>query len=224
MADPFEVITDNSGRIVSYIPEGHPGTLIGPEDIAEGIDGGERITFDGVEYELTQNGSMIHPGVEVHDAVQIGSGVRIDEGTVLHRNPFGEDALGGTITVANRARIKGTEVYSGVEIGSFALILASTIGSNTVVGPYARVGEGVSVGSSVQIGSTAKIDRDSSIRSGAVIGKAARIGYKASIGIGAHIGHHAKVGKFTGEGSRGVNQDGVFIADGRIIEPKDNVQ
>ncbi|HXE09993.1 MAG TPA: hypothetical protein VN554_01045 [Verrucomicrobiae bacterium] len=225
MANPFEVLTDNSGRIINYIPAGHPGTLVKPEAIAERIDGGERIVLDDeAEYELTETGSLVHVGVEVPDTVLFGHGVRIDEGTVLHPSPTEELGAAGRITMAKRVRVRGTEIYSGVEIGSFALILADSIGSNSVIGSYARVGEEVVVGASVEIGPTAKIDRETAIRSGAIIGRAAKIGYKTTIGVGAQIGHHAKIGKFTGEGPRGVNQDGPFINDGRVVAPKDNVQ
>jgi bifunctional N-acetylglucosamine-1-phosphate-uridyltransferase/glucosamine-1-phosphate-acetyltransferase GlmU-like protein len=220
MASPFEVDVDNSGRIQGFIPEGFPDVVIGPEDMAEKMDGGETVTLRDAEYNLLPNGSLVHPSVEVIGSVELGAGVRLDEGTTFHRfHPDIKDPR-DKITIGDRARIEGTEIEDHVEIGSYALILAQSIAGHTSIGTYARIGSGTTIGHGVKIGDTAKIDRDSQIGNHVEIERAARLGYNTTVGSSAKIGHHARIGKFTGAGSRGVNQDGVLILSKQVVREK----
>ncbi len=224
MGHPFEAVTDNSGRILSYIPEGYPDVKVSPKDIAGSIDGGERVVLDGVEYDLTETGGLVHPDVEVINSVVLGFGVRLDAGTTFHR--FKDDLMDprDRIEIGNNSRIVGTEIADQVTIGSHALIHAQSIGAVTKIGDYARIGQGTTVGHGVKIGPTVKIDRDAQVSHHVTIDYAARIGYKAILGEVAEIGHHAKVGRFTGEGPRGANQDGAFIPERSVVEPKAHVE
>jgi carbonic anhydrase/acetyltransferase-like protein (isoleucine patch superfamily) len=223
MRYPFEVVVDHSGRVEHYAPTDFPNTQINPEDINGYIDGGERAVIKGVEYDLTENGSLIHPDVNARiGTLSLGSGVRIDQGTTFEPFPGLLRQPLERIVVGDRTRIRGTAIRDGVSIGQHALILASSVGSGSAIGDHSRLGEGVKTGS-LKAGTSVRIDRDAWIDNNVTIGDGARIGYATRILEGAIIGRRARIGKFTGAGPR-VNQDGPLIRHGQVVAAREVIE
>lgn len=219
MQAPFEVVTEHSGRIVHFVPSNHPDTQIQPADMGAHINGNERVILDEMEYDLTETGSLIHPDVDARICtLSLGSGVRVDQGTTFDAFKGKLEGPLERIVVGDRTRIRGTSIRDGVFIGQHALILASSIGTGSVVGDHSRLGQGVTI-CSAKIGRSVRIDRDAWIDENVTIGDGARIGYATKILAGAVVGTRARIGKFTGAGPR-VNQDGPLIRYGQVVEPR----
>lgn len=215
MATNFEVNLDNSGRIIGYFPDGNLDNLILPEKMTDYMDGGERVIHKGVEHDLLPGGSLAHPDVDVIPYVDLGSGALLEKGTKFHEWEL--DPEKGRIDIADGVRIKGADIYPRVRIGKKGLILAKEVNTFSILGEYVRLGEGTSIGSSVIFEDAVKTDRDVQVGIGVVVGFGTKIGYKAQIGSHARIARNLKLGKFTGEGPRGNNQDGIFVASGQIV-------
>ena len=223
MRYPFEVVTDHAGRVEHYAPTDFPNTQINPEEVSDYIDGGERAVIKGVEYDITENGSLIHPDVDTKICtLSLGSGVRLDQGTTFDAFTGKLEGPLERIVVGDRTRIRGTSVRDGVFIGQHALILASSVGSGSAIGDHSRLGEEVTTGS-LKAGTSVRIDRYVWIDNNVTIGDGARIGYATRILEGAIIGHGARIGKFTGAGPR-VNQDGPLIRHGQVIAPGEVIE
>lgn len=214
MPSPFEVVTDKFGRINHYVPTGFPDIHIQPKEMGEHLDGGERVAFDGSEYNLTENGSLVHPDIEVIPSVQLGSGVRIGEGTVFR--PFIKSLRepDNTIEIGDGTRIEGTEVHDQVSIGQYAVIRAAFLGIGTTIGERTTIGPDTRVDSLVTIADRVKLGNNVQLASGVVVESRARIGYDTRVFRDAHIGREARVGKSSGEGSRGINHGGVILRAG----------
>ncbi len=223
MRYPFEVVVDHSGRVEHYAPTDLPNTQINPEDIKGYIDGGERAVIKGVEYDLTENGSLIHPDVDARMCtLSLGSGVRVDQGTTFEAFPGMLKEPLERIVVGDRTRIRGTTIQDGVFIGQHALILASIVATGSVIGDHSRLGEGVNMGAT-QMGASVRVDRDVWIGSKVTIEDGARIGYATKILEGAIIGRRARIGRFTGAGPR-VNQDGPLIRYGQVVAAREVIE
>lgn len=220
MLSPLDVITDHAGRITHFVHPDHDHETIDPVRVGAQITGGERVMLKGVEYDITPEGSLVHPDVELHDTVILGSGVRIGEGTEFAEMISDGDSPLETIVVGNGTRIEGTKISDPVTIGRFAVILAKCVGPRTRVGDHSRIGKGVELQSGVLIGDGARIDRDALIATGAQVHDHARIGFKAWIGPAVVVGHHSRIGRFDGAGPKGVNQSGPFVMANRVLPPR----
>ena len=218
----FDVVPDSSGRINYFVTPAFPDDPISPEDISEHIDGGERVTLSGVEYDLTQNGSLVHPDVEVIGSVALGFGTRIGQGTVFH-GFMGKETdrkAADSIFIGNRTRIDGTEIHDQVQIGQYAFILARFIGFGVTIGDYCRFREGVDIQNDVVIGRAVKMAREVGVFSGVTIEDNARLGHATRVGEGATIERNAKIGVRAGPDRTGFNQGGIYIAPGEIVPAK----
>jgi carbonic anhydrase/acetyltransferase-like protein (isoleucine patch superfamily) len=225
MAQAFEVVTDNGGRIHHYLMAGVYASPLAPAEVGQHMDGGERVLIASrdpessviTEYDLTESGGLVHPDVEVGQSVELGIGVRLDAGVTFRGSIDGRDHPEDNIVICDGARVKGTEIAEQVLIGKSALILAQSIGLGSMIGDFCRVAKDVVIQQGVILEEAARIDRRAAIQSGVVIETAAKIGYKTVVGTGATIRNHAQVGQFTGAGIGGINRDGPLIAPHSIV-------
>jgi UDP-3-O-[3-hydroxymyristoyl] glucosamine N-acyltransferase len=222
MPHRFDVVPDNSGRINHFVAQDFSNDPISPESIGKHLDGGERITLSGVEYDLTQNGSLVHPDVEVIESAELGFGVRLGPGTTL-RGFMGQEAdrtAEDKIVIGDRTRIEGTEIQDQVVIGRHALILARSIGFASTIGDFSRMREGVVIQNRVTVGEAVKMAREVGVFSNVTIEDGVRLGHATRVGAGVTIKHGAKVGVRSGPDRTGANQGGSYISPGTIIPAK----
>jgi carbonic anhydrase/acetyltransferase-like protein (isoleucine patch superfamily) len=221
MSFPFAVITDRRGRINSFVPADFPDTRIKPADMAERLDGGERVRIRGAEYDLHETGSLIHPSVIIIGSVMLGNGVRLDSGTVLSGDADADREAPPQITIGDRTRIGGTAVSHPTTIGRSAVILAQSMGTGNNVGDETRIGAATVIYDDVTIGAFVRIDRDGMLLSGATVEEHARLRHGTRVGAGAVVGHHATVGNLTGipVGAKDIDRGGPLIPDGKVIPP-----
>jgi carbonic anhydrase/acetyltransferase-like protein (isoleucine patch superfamily) len=223
MSNSFEVVTDNSGRINYYVPAGFSDTLdtrINPEEIAQWMNGSERIKFKGVEYDLYENGCLVYPDIDFIDSAFLDGGVKLGPGTTFEQKPHD---INDMVEIGNRARIEGAKIGERVKIGRSAVILAQSIGARSVIGDHSKIGECTEVLSDVEIGNAVKIDRLSVILNHAKIEDAVKLGYRTTVGKNSIIGPNSKIGSFTSDSSRYANGGGITIAHDKIIRPNTNI-
>jgi UDP-3-O-[3-hydroxymyristoyl] glucosamine N-acyltransferase len=214
----FEVATDNAHRILHFIPEEHPRKQIQPENMGAYLDGGERLVHEGQEYDLTDEGGLIHPDVEVPDSAIIGPGVLLEEGVkfVATRARTGHE-----VAVRARARLRDSKLYPGVDIGSSAVVLGSTIGPGTDIGEFAVIRQGVTIGKDVMVGDSVKIDQESQLDDDVDVDFATNLGFRTILRAGVVIGEECLIGKTKGrllrEGEFEEDIKGVLIVSGNKV-------
>lgn len=228
MADSFNVSFDSSGRIEHYSPDGFPDVGIQPEDMAEYLNGGERLTVGNTKYTLTRHGSLIHPEVEIIPGVSLGFGVRIDSGVVFHRSRDGLTDPANEIVVGDRSRIDGTEIEDGVELGTHMLSKAKFLGAATRVGDESKLRQGVETASRtvidgimrrVTVGRAVKIGEGSRLGADTTIGHSARLGIGTVVCAGETVGHTSKIGMGSRTKYNGADRGGIIVRHGNARQP-----
>ena len=223
MPEPFLVDADRFGRINHFTPAEHPEVTIRPEFMVEYLDGGERLTLDGAEYDITEAGNLIHPDVEVIPTVKLGFGVRLGPDVVFRLTRDGRPDPDEEIVVGSRSRVEDTEVEDGVHIGAHNLILARFLGASTHIGSESKLRLGVQTEARtvidgfmrrVTIKDAVKIAEYSIIGAGATIGFASRLGADTVVSAGETVGPHSRIGMPKGTKYNPGNRGGMLVRNG----------
>jgi acetyltransferase-like isoleucine patch superfamily enzyme len=152
---------------------------------------------------LDRANSAMEGGVRIRDPHHVwlrgnlvsGSDVELDINVIME----GTVVLGSGVRVGANCILKDSQIGANTRINAFSLVENAIIGSNGVVGPYARIRPESSVGDSVQIGNYVEIKNSE-------IGPRSRINHHAFIGDAA-IAEDVTVGA----GTITCNHDGVRI-------------
>lgn len=95
------------------------------------------------------------------EAIEIGEGSNIQDGTVIHADPGFPVRVGANVTVGHNAMLHGCQVGDGSLIGIGAVVLnGARIGRGCLVGAGALVTEGTDIpDGSLVLGSPAKVKK-----------------------------------------------------------------
>jgi carbonic anhydrase/acetyltransferase-like protein (isoleucine patch superfamily) len=119
-----------------HTPQVDPGAWIAPGAVVAG-----RVTIGdetGVWYTAVVRGDM--------DAITIGAGTSIQDGTVVHSDPGFPAVVGDGVTVGHRAVVHGCTVEDDCLVGMGAVILnGATVGRGSIIAAGAVVSQGVTV-------------------------------------------------------------------------------
>jgi carbonic anhydrase/acetyltransferase-like protein (isoleucine patch superfamily) len=81
-----------------------------------------------------------------NDAISIGAGSNIQDGSVLHADPGFPCSVGENVTVGHRAVVHGCTVEDEVLVGMGAVIMnGATVGRGSVVAAGAVISQGVTI-------------------------------------------------------------------------------
>jgi carbonic anhydrase/acetyltransferase-like protein (isoleucine patch superfamily) len=139
-------------QLGDLVPNIHPDAYISPEATIIG-----NVTIGAF--------SSVWPGVVIrgdNDAITIGSGTSIQEGSVLHIDAGCPLTIGNNVTVGHQVMLHGCTIADGALIGIQAVVLNNAIiGKNCLVGAGAVVTEGKEFPEgSLIIGAPAKVSRE----------------------------------------------------------------
>jgi carbonic anhydrase/acetyltransferase-like protein (isoleucine patch superfamily) len=111
-----------------------------------------------------------------HEAIEIGAGSNIQDGSVLHADPGFPLVIGERVTVGHQAMLHGCTVGDGSLIGINAVVLnGAVIGRNCLVAANALVTEKMQVpDGAVVMGSPGRVQRILEEHQREVIGRNAR--------------------------------------------------
>jgi NDP-sugar pyrophosphorylase family protein len=207
MSSQFEVVTGISGTIDYFIPKRFPDTHVYPRELAEYMNGVERIMLNGVEHVLYEDGSVIYPDVDFIDYALLNGAVILGKGTTFTHLPSGKNDF---VKIGSEAKVDGAVIGARVKIGARAVVLAQYVGNDSTIGEDTEVSSGVIIGKSV------RIDGKSTIGKSVIIGDSAKLG-KAIVGENAIIGTGAEVGRFKGSGAEAAKKGITIIAPGKNI-------
>jgi carbonic anhydrase/acetyltransferase-like protein (isoleucine patch superfamily) len=146
--DPLLVTVDG------HTPQVDPTAWIAPGAVVAG-----RVTLGaevGVWY-----GGVVRADAE---AVSVGAGSNIQDGSVLHADPGFPCTVGENVTVGHRAVVHGCTVEDGCLVGMGAVVMnGATVGRGSVVAAGAVISQGVTVPpGSLVAGVPGKVRRETS--------------------------------------------------------------
>lgn len=97
-----------------------------------------------------------------NDAIRIGEGSNIQDGSVLHVDPGFPMTLGRNVTVGHKAMLHGCTVGDGALIGINSVVMnGARIGAGSLIGANALVAEGKEIPEGVLVlGSPGKVVRE----------------------------------------------------------------
>ena len=109
--------------------------------------------------------ASVWPGVVVrgdNDAITIGNGSNVQDGTVLHTDSGFPLTVGDNVTIGHQAMLHGCTIGDGSLIGIQAVVMnGAIIGKDCLVGAGALVPEGKTYGErKLIVGSPAKVIRE----------------------------------------------------------------
>lgn len=220
----LEVVTDNSHRIQHFLAGEE---VIQPQDVGQYLDGGERLNYRGREYDILENGSLVHPDIELRSVV-LGDGVMLGFGVTFEQvdqpDDGGADAekADGPVVIGQRARVERSRLFPGVSIGNHSVVVQSHLASGARLESFVRVREDTYIGRAL-LRHGVKVDKECSIGDDSVIEMAAKLGYRTVVGPGVTIGELCRVGKSTGAVRTEREKEGIMIAAGRVIPPRTRV-
>jgi UDP-3-O-[3-hydroxymyristoyl] glucosamine N-acyltransferase len=219
LVNTFEPVFDRQDRIEAFRPSGSD-ELIAPHLIGEDLDGNERITLEGLEFNLTERGNLIACGVEMPRQLTIGFGVYVGPGVrFIDEGERQEVAIGSHSRIGSQDLLK---IGSGVEIGKRAIVAARAISHMTdLASTYAasggaleekaEIGSGVSIGPETEIGLGVRIGSGSSIGSHVEIADGTYLESDITVADRVDIGNHCHLAFTSMIGEQATLQSGVYV-------------
>ncbi len=167
--------------------------------------------------ELMASGvTMIDP-----ESTYVDAGVRIGRDTVIHPSVRieGRTRVGSGCIVRAGTRISESTLGDGVEVLDHCVIVESTLGRGSRVGPFAHLRPGSRLGPDVRIGNFVET-KEASLGAGSKANHLSYLG-DAEIGRGVNVGAGTITCNYDGwKKHRTVLQDGVFIgSDTQLVAP-----
>jgi acetyltransferase-like isoleucine patch superfamily enzyme len=158
------------------------------------------------------SGVRIGPGAVIHDGARIGDGTRIGAGAVVHEGvEIGEGALIEELAVlGKRPRLRaGSSASYGERLAQLVLEARVTVCAGAVVYSGSRVGEGAILGDQVQVRERSTIGPGSVVGRGSAIEFDTRVGARVSIQTGVYVtgGSVVEDDVFLGPGVLSTNDD-----------------
>lgn len=177
----------------------------------------ERVYQTRIAQKLLQQGVTLRDPtrLDIRGTLTCGRDVEIDVNCVFEGNV----TLGDNVKIAANCVIKNAVIKAGVHIAAFTHIDDAEVGSNSRIGPYARLRPGTVLQSETHIGNfvelkNAQVDIGSKVNHLSYVGDTT-IGKNVNIGAGTITCNYDGANKF-----RTVIEDGAFIgSDSQLVAP-----
>ncbi|ACA58636.1 bifunctional UDP-N-acetylglucosamine diphosphorylase/glucosamine-1-phosphate N-acetyltransferase GlmU [Candidatus Desulforudis audaxviator] len=201
-----------NGLTVSTCPVEDPAEIYGINDRRQ-LAEVERLMRSAVlDYWMGEGVTVVDPA-----STYIDRAARIGRDTVIHPSSFieGDSVIGEECEIGPNARLVRARLGDRVSV-QYAVVLDSTIGERTTVGPFAYIRPGCEIGAGVKIGDFVEIKKS-------VVGNESKIPHLSYVGD-AVIGEKVNVGA----GTITCNYDGkkkwtTVIEDGAFIGSNTNL-
>ncbi|HHW00338.1 MAG TPA: bifunctional UDP-N-acetylglucosamine diphosphorylase/glucosamine-1-phosphate N-acetyltransferase GlmU [Clostridiaceae bacterium] len=170
------------GHKVGALKLSDPREILGINDRVQLFEASEIIKARIMERHMRSGVTIIDPAsTYIDEGVEIGIDTVIYPGTILEGNTrIGEDCI-----IGPDSRLVNAVIGDGTEV-NHSVILDSSVGNNTHVGPFAYVRPGSSIGDKVKIGDFVEIKK-------AEIGDKTKISHLTYVGD-AQVGRNVNIG------------------------------
>lgn len=181
LTDTLEILM-NKGLKVGAVKIEDPNEILGINDRKQLVEASEIIRKRILDKHMASGVTIIDPtAVYIDEEVKIGIDTIIYPGTYLEGTTIiGEDSM-----IGPNSRLVNSKVGNGTEVNN-SVVLDSSIGDNTHVGPFAYVRPSSSIGNNVKVGDFVEIKKS-------VIGDDTKISHLTYIGD-AEVGKNVNLG------------------------------
>ncbi|MDA7845394.1 NTP transferase domain-containing protein [Rickettsiales bacterium] len=156
-------------------------------------------------------GTVIGSGVVIKKGVKIGKNCEIGSFVVLENCELGDGSV-----VMEYVKISDSFVEKGSKIDSFSSLVGSTVGGDSVVGPFARIRPETNIGKSCKIGNFVEVKK-SNIGDRSKVSHLSYVG-DSVIGSGTNVGAGCVTCNYDGVKKSGVSiGNDSFIGSGSIM-------
>ncbi len=170
------------GLKVGALKLSDPREILGVNDRVQLYEASEIIKTRILEKHMRDGVTIIDPAsTYIDEGVEIGIDTVIYPGTILE----GDTRIGEDCIIGPNSRLVSAVIGNGTEVNN-SVILESTVGNNTKVGPFAYVRPGSNIGDNVKIGDFVEIKK-------AVIGDKTKISHLTYVGD-AEVGRNVNIG------------------------------
>ena len=181
LTDTLEILI-SKGKKVGAVLIGNPEEITGINDRAQLAEAAGLMRKKIVGGLMKSGVTMIDPdSVYIDGEVKIGIDSIVYPGAVLE----GETVIGENCIIGPNSRIVNSKVGNGVEVNN-SVVLESTIGDGTKVGPFAYIRPASAIGSKVRIGDFVEVKKS-------VIGDGTKVSHLTYVGD-AEIGENVNLG------------------------------
>lgn len=196
----------------------------GSQDEVLGVNNRAQLAHLERVYQMEQAQILMEKGVTLRDPArldvrgtfaELGQDIDIDVNVIFE----GVNAVGSNVKIGPNCLIKSAKIGDGVEILANSVIEDAAIGSNSRIGPFARLRPQTELADHVHIGNFVEIKK-SSVATGSKINHLSyvgdsEVGSKVNIGAGTITCNYDGVNKF-----KTVIEDGAFIgSDTQLVAP-----
>lgn len=181
-----------------------------PSDTNEILGANNRLQLTQIEriYQFQQAQNLLAQGVTLYDPnrfdcrgnLSVGKDVTIDVNVIVEGNV----KIGNGCKIGANVILKNVELADGVEVHPFSHLEHTTVASEAVIGPYARLRPGSEIGAKAKVGNFVEIKKSR-------LGEKSKVNHLSYIGD-AVIGEHVNIGA----GVITCNYDGVHKYQTRI--------
>lgn len=184
------------------------------EQEVQGVNNRQQLAELERWYQRQEANRLMTAGVTLHDPARVdvrgqltvGQDVVIDINCVFE----GDVTLADGVVIGPHCVIRNSSIQQGTLIEAHSLIDGAKIGSNAVIGPFARIRPGTELADQTKIGNFVETKK-------AVIGKGSKVNHLSYIGD-AQIGENSNIGAGTITCNYdGVNKSITEIGDGAFI-------
>jgi bifunctional UDP-N-acetylglucosamine pyrophosphorylase/glucosamine-1-phosphate N-acetyltransferase len=181
LTDTLEILM-NKGLKVGAIKIEDPNEILGINDRKQLVEASQIIRKRILEKHMASGVTIIDP-----DTVYIDEEVKIGIDTIIYPCAYleGNTVIGEEAIIGPNSRLVNSKIGNGTEVNN-SVVLDSSIGDNTHVGPFAYVRPSSSIGNNVKIGDFVEIKKS-------VIGDDTKISHLTYIGD-AEVGKNVNLG------------------------------
>jgi bifunctional UDP-N-acetylglucosamine pyrophosphorylase / glucosamine-1-phosphate N-acetyltransferase len=181
LTDTLSILLDK-GRRVGAVKVRNPNEMLGINNRIQLLEAGEVLKKRILEKHMLSGVTIIDPkSTYIDEDVVIGMDTIVYPGTILE----GKTVVGEDCIIGPNSRLTDTEIGSGVEVNN-SVVLGSTVGDETHVGPFAYIRPGSKIGRKVKIGDFVEVKKS-------VIGDKTKISHLTYVGD-AELGKNVNLG------------------------------
>lgn len=181
LTDTLEIILGKGGK-VGAVKISDPDEILGINDRVQLAKAGEIIRSRIMEMHMRAGVTLIDPkSTFIDHSVKIGMDTVIYPGSYIEAgSEIGEDSI-----IGPNSRIVRSNIGNGTEINN-SVIIESTVGDNTHIGPFAYLRPGSKIGNNVKIGDFVEVKKS-------IIGDDTKVSHLTYIGD-AEVGSNVNLG------------------------------
>jgi bifunctional UDP-N-acetylglucosamine pyrophosphorylase / glucosamine-1-phosphate N-acetyltransferase len=209
--------------LTDIVARGRSVAVLAEEAEVSGVNDRAQLASSGAQLRERKNAQLMKDGVTLLDpaVTYVDDGVEVGADSILEPmvSLRGKTRVGKGVRIGQGAIIVDSEIADGAEIFPYSHVLDSKVGTQAMVGPFARLRPGAQVGERAHVGNFVELKKT-------VLGKGSKASHlsylgDSVIGEGVNIGAGTITCNYDGKSKQTTTiEDGAFIgSDTQLVAP-----